>query len=144
MEDVLVRIDTFIFPVDFVVLDTEPVRDVSSQIPVIFGRPFLATIDTTIKVRSGVMTLVFGNITLNVKIFSNLRPEEVEDEKVNSIEVVAEHGLDLMCYNDPVEVALTSLVTDDDCYTPQHREVRQICAILEKMGEEVVMDLWRE
>ena len=55
---VLVRIDTFIFPVDFVVLDTEPVRDVSSQIPMIFGRPFLATIDTTIKVRSGVMTLI--------------------------------------------------------------------------------------
>ena len=83
LEEVLVRIDTFVFPFDFVVLDTEPVRDVSSQIPVIFGRPFLATIDSTIKVQSGVMTLVFGNMTLNVKIFSNPRPEEVEDEKVN-------------------------------------------------------------
>ena len=71
LEDVLVRIGTFVFPVDFVVLDTKPVRDVSSQIPVIFGRPFLATIDATIKVRSGVMTLMFGNMTLNVKIFSN-------------------------------------------------------------------------
>ena len=106
LEDILVRIDTFVFPVDFVVLDTEPVSDVSSQIPVIFGRPFLATIDATIKVQSGVMTLVFGNMTLNVKIFSNPRPEEVEDEEVNSIEVVAEHGLDLMCCNDLVEVTL--------------------------------------
>ena len=50
LEDVLVRIDTFVFPVDFVVLDTEPVRDVSSQIQVICRRPFLATIDATIKV----------------------------------------------------------------------------------------------
>ena len=64
--------------------------------------------------------LVFGNMTLNVKIFSNPRPEEVEDEEVNSIEVVAEHGLDLMYCNDPVEVALTSPVTDDDCYSSQH------------------------
>ena len=95
------QIDTFVFPVDFVVLDTEHVRDVSSQIPVIFGRPFLATIYATIKVRSGVITLIFGNMTLNVKIFSNPRPEEVEDEAVNSIEVVVEHGLDLICCNDP-------------------------------------------
>ena len=81
------------------------------------------------------MTLVFGNMTLNVKIFSNPRPAEVEDEEVNSIDVVADHGLDLMFCNDPVEVALTGLVTEDDCYSPQHREVRQICAILEKTGE---------
>ena len=91
LEDVLVRIDTFVFPVDFVVLDTEPVRNVSSQIPIIFGRPFLAMIDTTRKVKSGVITLVFGNLTLNVKIFSNPRPEELEeDEEMNFIEVVTE------------------------------------------------------
>ena len=57
-------------------------------------------------------------MTLNVKIFSNPRLEEVEDEEVNSIEVVAEHGLDLICCNDPVEAALTDPVTDDDCYSP--------------------------
>ena len=90
LEDVLVRIDTFVFPVDFVVLDTELVRNVSSQILVIFERPFLATINATIKVRSWVMTPVFGNMTLNLKIFSNPRPEEVEDEETNSLEVVAE------------------------------------------------------
>ena len=118
LEDVLVQIDTFVFLVDFVALDTKPVRNVSSQIPVIFGRPFLAMIDATIKVRSGVMTLVFGNITLNVKIFSNPRPEEVEEEETNSIEVVTEQGLDLMCRNDPVEAALIGPVTDSDCYTP--------------------------
>ena len=90
------------------------------------------------------MTLVFGNMTLNVKIFSNPRPEEVEDEEVNSLDVVADRGLDLICCKDPVEVALTRLVTEDDCYFPQHQEVRQICAVLEKMSEEITMGLWRE
>ena len=76
----LVQIDTFVFPVDFVVLDIEPVQNAISQIPVIFRRPFLATIDATIKIRSRIMTMVYGNMTLNVKIFSNLRPEDFDEE----------------------------------------------------------------
>ena len=59
LDDVLVQIDTFFFPVDFVVLDTELVRNASSQIPVIFKQPFLSTIDATIKKRSRIITLVF-------------------------------------------------------------------------------------
>ena len=56
LEDVLVKVDNFIFPVDFVVMDTELVSNTNVQILVIFGRPFLTTIDATIKVWSGVMT----------------------------------------------------------------------------------------
>ncbi|KAA3458990.1 hypothetical protein EPI10_013525 [Gossypium australe] len=39
IEDVLVRVDKFNFPVDFIVLDCEADKDV----PIILGRPFLAT-----------------------------------------------------------------------------------------------------
>ena len=39
LEDVLVKIDKFIFSIDFVVLDMEEDREV----PIILGRPFLAT-----------------------------------------------------------------------------------------------------
>ncbi|XP_075500124.1 uncharacterized protein LOC142538709 [Primulina tabacum] len=39
IEDVLVKVDKFIFSVDFVVLDMEEDR----EIPIILGRPFLAT-----------------------------------------------------------------------------------------------------
>ena len=35
LEDVLVQVDRFIFPIDFVVLDTEPIHNVSSQISVV-------------------------------------------------------------------------------------------------------------
>ncbi|XP_049385892.1 uncharacterized protein LOC125850010 [Solanum stenotomum] len=37
--DVLVKVDTFIFPADFMILDCE----VDFVVPIIFGRPFLAT-----------------------------------------------------------------------------------------------------
>ena len=39
IEDVLVKVDKFIFPTDFIVLDMEE----DKEIPIIFGRPFLAT-----------------------------------------------------------------------------------------------------
>ena len=71
------------------------------------------------------MTLVFGNMTLNVKIFSNPRPEELEEEEeTNLIEVVTEYGYDLIYYEDPMESALVSLNLDCDYYTPQDWEVR--------------------
>ena len=43
IEDVLMKVDKFYIPVDFIVIDTEQVHDVVNQIPVILGRPFLAT-----------------------------------------------------------------------------------------------------
>ncbi|KAL5578661.1 hypothetical protein UlMin_011103 [Ulmus minor] len=46
IEDVLVKVDKFIFPADFIVLDMEEDR----EIPLILGRPFLATGRTLIDV----------------------------------------------------------------------------------------------
>ena len=42
VKDVLVKVDAFYFPIDFVVLDTEPALNASTQIHVILGHPFLA------------------------------------------------------------------------------------------------------
>ena len=79
-----------------------------AHISVIFGRPFLNTIDATIKIRSGIMTIVFGNMTLNVKIFSNPRPEEYDDEEeIHYIDTVIEDEVDLVDFKDPLEVVMT-------------------------------------
>ena len=43
VEDVLVEVDKFYYPVDFVVLDTEPVTMGANYVPIILRRPFLAT-----------------------------------------------------------------------------------------------------
>ena len=43
IEDVLIQVDRFYYPVDFVVLDTEPVAVGPNHVPIILGRPFLAT-----------------------------------------------------------------------------------------------------
>ena len=53
IEDVLVKVDKFIFLVDFAVLEMEEDR----KIPLILGRPFLATGRALIDVHSGNLTL---------------------------------------------------------------------------------------
>ena len=73
VNDVLVQVDKFYFPVDFVVLDTQPVVNQGTQFPVILGRPFLATTNSIIHCRGGLMKLSFGNMTINLNIFNVIK-----------------------------------------------------------------------
>ena len=57
--EVLVKIDKFYYPVDFVVLDIETVSEGTNLVPIILGRPFFATSNAIINCRNGVMQLTF-------------------------------------------------------------------------------------
>ena len=88
VEDVLVKIDKFYYPVDFVVLDTEPIGNEPNHVPIILGRPFLATANAIINCRNGVMQLTFGNMTLELNIFHlNNKHQLPEDENQITDEV---------------------------------------------------------
>ena len=90
VEDVLVKIDKFYYPVDFVVLDTEPISSEPNHVPIILGRPFLATANAIINCRNGVMQLTFGNMTLELNIFHlNNKQNLLETENQISDEVVS-------------------------------------------------------
>ena len=81
VEDVLVKVDKFYYLVDFVVLDTEPIANEPNHVPIILGRPFLATANAIINCRNGVMQLTFGNMTLELNIFHlNNKHKLVEDK----------------------------------------------------------------
>ena len=86
VEDVLMKVDKFYYPMDFVVLNTEPVATGANYVPLILGRPFLATSNTIINCRNGVIQLTFGNMTLELNIFhlssKHEPPEEQEHEEV--------------------------------------------------------------
>ena len=70
VEDVLIRVDEFIYQVDFVVIETEKVSNLASSVPVILGRPFLATANSLINYRNGMMRLSFDNMTVEFNIFN--------------------------------------------------------------------------
>ena len=79
VEDVLVKVDKFYYPVDFVVLDTEPNAKEPNHVPIILGRPFLATANAIINCWNGVMQLTFGNIALELNIFHLNHKHKMEE-----------------------------------------------------------------
>ncbi|XP_062103689.1 uncharacterized protein LOC133814789 [Humulus lupulus] len=80
VEDVLVQVDKFYYPVDFLILDTQFLVNMESKIPIILGRPFLATTNALINCRNGLMKISFGNMTLEVNIFHVAKQPHDDDE----------------------------------------------------------------
>ena len=68
VEDVLIKIDKFIFPVDFIILDTESIPNPSNHVLVILGRLFIATVNAVIHYQNGIMKISFGNMTVKMNM----------------------------------------------------------------------------
>lgn len=96
VEDVLVQVDKFYFPVDFIILDTQPHQGLYPLIPVILGRPFLATSNVIINCRNGVMKLSFGNMIVEMNVFkvSKQLSNEGELEEVDLIQTLREESFE--------------------------------------------------
>ncbi|KAJ9536000.1 hypothetical protein OSB04_un000828 [Centaurea solstitialis] len=76
IEDVLVQVDKFIFPADFIILDCE----VDQEVPIILGRPFLATGRTLIDVQKGELTMRVHDQRVNFNVLDSLKyPDEREE-----------------------------------------------------------------
>ena len=137
MKDVLVQVDKFYFPVDFVVLDTQPVVNQGTQFPVILGRPFLATANAIIHCRGGLMTLSFGNMTVNLNIFNVIKGMGDEEDmcEINMVDFVVQKYLDNVSHDDPLKSCLVSPNWDEEVTTLEseflhsiieHRDVLEV------------------
>ena len=70
--------------------------DPKAQIPVILGRPFLATSNALINCRNGVMKLSFGNMTIELNIFNackQMRDDGPDFEEIDMIEAIVQESL---------------------------------------------------
>jgi hypothetical protein len=111
IEDVLIKVDKFYFPVDFIVIDTEPVHDVVNQITVILGRPFLATANALINCRTGVMKISFRNMTVELNIF-NINTQPLDHDEIRPIYLIEEITDDFDCEDPEIE-----------CFTQDHDDL---------------------
>ncbi|KAJ4716943.1 DNA-directed DNA polymerase [Melia azedarach] len=75
IEDVLIKVDKFIFPADFIVLDMEEDR----EIPLILGRPFLATGRTLIDVQQGKLILRVQDEQVEFSVFKAIKYPSMAD-----------------------------------------------------------------
>ena len=83
IEDVLVKVDKFIFPTDFIVLDMEE----DKEIPIILGRPFLATGRAMIGVQKRELKLRVQDDEVRFSVFNVVR-HPAERDACFMIEVV--------------------------------------------------------
>ncbi|XP_073138598.1 uncharacterized protein [Henckelia pumila] len=111
IEDVLVKVDKFIFPVDFVVLDMEEDLDM----PLILGRPFLATEKALIEVQKGKLLLRVGEEKITFNVFDALK------HSLHNHDCFRIDALDSLVYDfvqdelkDPLEAALINEGCEDD------------------------------
>ena len=69
IEDVLVKVDKFIFPTDFIMLNMEE----DKKIPIILGRSFLATGRAMIDVQKGELKLRVSDDEVRFSVFNVVR-----------------------------------------------------------------------
>ena len=94
IEDVLVKVGKFIFPVDFIILDMEE----DSQVPLLLGRPFLATGATLIDMQKRVLTLRVGEEAADFNLLKSLKNVDIDREEYKLVDDVYLKNSD--CYYD--------------------------------------------
>ncbi|XP_073133694.1 uncharacterized protein [Henckelia pumila] len=105
IEDVLVKVDKFIFLIDFVVIDMEEDLDM----PLILGRPFLATGKSLIDVQKGELHLRVGEEKISFDVFNALKFSQCNEECFQ-IDIVDSLLYDYVqdTFQEPLEAALIS------------------------------------
>ena len=81
LEDVLVTVGKFVFPVDFIILDMEE----DSQVPLLLGRPFLATGAALIDMQKGVLTLRVGEEVAVFNLIKSMQNIDTDRENFNVV-----------------------------------------------------------
>ncbi|XP_023920612.1 uncharacterized protein LOC112032110 [Quercus suber] len=129
IENVLIKVDAFYFPIDFVVLDTEPALNASTQVHVILGCPFLTTSNALINCRSGVMKISFGNMTVELNIF-DINKQVLDNKDICEVNMIGSlvHGtfLQSSC-EDPLKACLTCV----DCKLDTKKSIEEVNALLD-------------
>ena len=91
IEDVLVKVGNFVFPVDFIILDMEE----DSQVPLLLGRPFLATGAALIDMQKGVLTLRVGEEeAADFNLLQSLKNLDIDMEDYKSVDDVYPNNSD--------------------------------------------------
>ena len=94
IEDVLVKVGKFIFPVDFIILDMEE----DSQVLLLLGRPFLAAGAALIDMQKGVLTLRVGEEAADFNLLKSLKNVDTDREDYKIVDDVYLNNSD--CYDD--------------------------------------------
>ncbi|CAL8993303.1 unnamed protein product [Prunus brigantina] len=123
------RLDKLILPADFVVLDMEDAPIHNRELPILLGRPFMATANTLIDVKNGILKMTVLGRTVEFKVFESL------SHPSNSVDCFSIDCLDSLVFSkfvrgtidDDLEIVLTQPLGDLD----DEPEFMEVAAALE-------------
>ncbi|CAL9024824.1 unnamed protein product [Prunus brigantina] len=118
-----------ILPADFVVLDMEDAPIHNRELPILLGRPFMATANTLIDVKNGILKMTVLGRTVEFKVFESL------SHPSNSVDCFSIDCLDSLVFSkfvqaqsdDDLEIVLTQPLGDLD----DEPEFMEVAAALE-------------
>ncbi|XP_070029121.1 uncharacterized protein [Nicotiana sylvestris] len=107
LDDVLVQVGKFVFPADFVILDYQ----VDGEIPIILGRPFLATGRALIDCETGELKIKLNDEEVIFNVHQSMRrPSEYANcSLVEAVDVILQEDDVTLTSKDPLEAYLTNL-----------------------------------
>ncbi|XP_070010628.1 uncharacterized protein [Nicotiana sylvestris] len=113
IDDVLVRVNKFILPADFVILDCE----VDFEVPIILGRPFLATGKELVDVEASELTFRVGDEKVVFHVCKSMRQPN-STEVCSFVDIVTTVIVDdtnsMINVEDPLEAVLLNMDVNDD------------------------------
>ncbi|GKB26924.1 DNA-directed DNA polymerase, partial [Tanacetum coccineum] len=101
IENVLIKVDKFVFPIAFVILDMPE----DSRVPIILGRPFLATARAMIDVFNKKITLRVGDDEVVFDVDQSIKRPTTEDDECYGIDdlddAINEEAQELLANEEP-------------------------------------------
>ncbi|XP_070017836.1 uncharacterized protein [Nicotiana sylvestris] len=134
LDDVLVQVGKFVFPADFAILD----RQMDEEIPIILGRPFLATGRELIDYEIGELKMRLNNKEIIFNVQQSIkRPSEFANcSLVEVVDVILQKEDETINVRDPLEACLMNLENVDGeggmGHGSQRSRVEQLRHMLQK------------
>jgi hypothetical protein len=107
LENILLKVDKFILPADFIVLDMEE-SPMPLPLPFILGKPFMRTADTKICVKNGIVSMKVNWEKIEFKAFDTLKlpQDHLDCFNVCEVQTAVEKAFQVHHIN-PLEATLT-------------------------------------
>ena len=150
LEDVLIKVGKFVFLVDFMFINIEE----DKQVPLLLGRPFLATGAALIDVKKGELTLKVGDEAVHLNLNDSLKQLELKSADCEFVEtkipISSELTTDFNFQNSmnenemnfqyleylEVEFLNSNFKLKDSVFSIRENSAKRSCSYEEKVAEE--------
>nr|KYP33667.1 Retrovirus-related Pol polyprotein from transposon 17.6 [Cajanus cajan] len=131
VEDLLVKVDKFWFPVDFVIMDMEE----DSEVPLILGRPFMKTAKVIIDVDDGKLKVRVQDDEVNFNVFEAMKHPSDKSGcfRVDVIDELCMEAQKSFSVATPLEKALVNAVSEIN--EEDEKEIQKCLEELDKAKE---------